>query len=253
MNQRNRAICRAALWLYQLYVQRTNNDLSCAMSGLEVALQPYLEQAFRSEHLIQKAMGHGFLGAVRRLKPQYVRAQEDIITTLDRHLQQVRGNYPAPPSLRELAMELEACGDEFGDLEVSREEDRLSVVTDSIVLEGVGLGRFRIDVLPSRIPSESPMDWFKVESLEPNPPASTDDVPHPHVEGNHLCTGDGSVAVQAALISGRLSEFFRTDPVDPGDLQPLFRIREARGVGRDSVLRLRLHDQRRQRDLLRVL
>ena len=86
----------------------------------------------------------------------------------------------------------------------TRQHHRLEPIT----LEDVYLGEFeiRLDVfrlseLSSRIP-------YTVIALHPHPASSSDDVTHPHVSGRHLCEGDGSAAIRAALSHGRLFDFF---------------------------------------------
>ena len=208
MRNKDTRFWRAALWMHDLYVKKKREEQVGAISGLETAIRPYLDQALRHEQLAQKALARGFQFATKRLTSRYLRTLEDVTSALDWHTKQARQEIPAPPSLPTLLEEIAACEDEFDVLDVCRDDQRVSVTTESIMLEGVPLGRFRIDLLPSNMPDKDPLDWFRIEALDPNPSAPNENVPHPHVDGDHLCTGDGSTAIHGALIAGRLSEFF---------------------------------------------
>ncbi len=208
MRNKDTRFWRAALWLHDLYVKRERQEQVGAIWGLETAIRPYLDQALRHEQLAQRALARGFQLAAKRLTSRYLRALEDVTSALDWHTKQARQEIPAPPSLPTLLEEIAACEDEFDVLDVCRDDQRVSVTTEPIVLEGVPLGRFRIDLLPGNMPAKDPLDWFRIEALDPNPSAPNENVPHPHVDGDHLCTGDGSAAIHGALIAGRLSEFF---------------------------------------------
>jgi hypothetical protein len=79
------------------------------------------------------------------------------------------------------------------------------VVTDPIVLEGVALGRFRIDLNLDRFHyGRLDGDTVRAIALDPNPAASNDEITHPHVQGGQICLGEGSVMVRQALTEGRL-------------------------------------------------
>lgn len=81
----------------------------------------------------------------------------------------------------------------------------LWVVTESIVLRRVELGRFRIELDFRRVQDFQP---YRVIAMEPKFPAGGREVPHPHVQYDSLCEGKGKQAVQAALRSGRIYDFF---------------------------------------------
>ncbi len=208
MKTGNRQLIHAAVWLRDEYVSRAEEERARVPSGFEVAVRPCVEQTIRTEHLLEKACARSFAGAARRLTQRYVRAQEDLLSAVEWHLKQAKQEIPQPPTVRALVEELLACQDEFGAVEICRAEDRVSIQSEPIVLDGVPLGRFRIDLAPGEIPSGSPLEWFRVKALDPNPSAPNENVPHPHVDGDHLCTGDGSTTVHAALIAGRLNDFF---------------------------------------------
>jgi hypothetical protein len=70
----------------------------------------------------------------------------------------------------------------------------------------IDLGRFEI-VLPWQGMATR---WapYSVLALDPRPATANSEVTHPHVQDERLCEGDGAAAVRAALVSGRLLDFF---------------------------------------------
>ena len=110
------------------------------------------------------------------------------------------------PSQRFLYEELVATRDEFTDFEFDLRKNTLSVTTDDIQLEGIELGRFRIQL---DIPDLSRgSHCYSVIALSPNRAASRDDATHPHVVDHELCEGEGALPLRMALRDGRLGDFF---------------------------------------------
>ena len=105
------------------------------------------------------------------------------------------------PSARDVADEIEALHNEFDSVRISRAKHTVDVTTESIELEGVYLGRFRITL-------DKPSRAYQVEALDPNPAATCESYSHPHVDGETLCAGDGKTAIDAALSQGRVCDFF---------------------------------------------
>ncbi len=98
-----------------------------------------------------------------------------------------------------------ALQDEFDVVEVDPETLKLSVHTDSIILEGISLGRFEIHLNGKRLLDAA---CYDVVALDPNPAVACDETTHPHVHARKLCEGDGWKVIREALAQGRLSEFF---------------------------------------------
>jgi hypothetical protein len=98
-----------------------------------------------------------------------------------------------------------ALYDEFDDVEINVKEHTLRVTTDRIVLEDVPLGRFEICLDWRDLGKSSP---YRVVALDPNPPATDNDVTHPHVRNEQLCEGEGRTPIAAALAEGRLLDFY---------------------------------------------
>ena len=82
------------------------------------------------------------------------------------------------------------------------------MVTDSVCLEGIALGSFRIEIQLGQLDVHDPVRWLRVIALEPNPPTSDDAVTHPHVRDEQLCTGDATNTIASALQEGRICDVF---------------------------------------------
>jgi len=112
------------------------------------------------------------------------------------------------PSLRDIYEELRQAEEEFGDLKYNEETHDIAVVTDAIELEGVFLGDFEIQLHVASISEARLQTLLGVVALDPHPAASNNRVTHPHVNDEQLCAGDGRAAIQAALLGGRICDFF---------------------------------------------
>ena len=113
---------------------------------------------------------------------------------------------PPVPSMRDIVNELHQVETEFGSW--SYQGHCLTVATDPIELEGVGLGPFEIRLDLSQMGLDGEWGTYRVVALDPNPAASDFGVTHPHVNGERLCAGDALGPVRQALSTGRLCDFF---------------------------------------------
>ena len=105
----------------------------------------------------------------------------------------------------EIYQDLLSLKDEFDDLSFSSRAGTLSVATEPVVLEGVDLGRFEIELSWQTLGDESP---YRVIALDPNPATTNESVTHPHVQDERVCEGDARQAIAAALADGRIADFF---------------------------------------------
>jgi len=112
------------------------------------------------------------------------------------------------PKLQLLIDELDGLQKEFGDIEFEASNNTISVVTEPITLEDIYLGPFKIQLEINKLNQLYNSSPYLVIALEPNPAATDDTVTHPHVSGEKLCEGDGSVAIRTALEEGRICDFF---------------------------------------------
>lgn len=224
MNERNRHLLRMAIRLQQQYASQRKRALLEAVGDTLSQLRTSIDLAVNHERLLRRAINSGWNLCLSEKWNEYTWAMQDIeskahalrvrSTTLGFSPQRIPGStivsheYWLPPSLRELHDELLLAEREFGELEYVRNERRISVTTDRIELEGVDLGPFRIDLYLGEMRSDSTEQWFQVQATEPNPPSSREDITHPHVMDDKLCTGDGAIPIQQALLNGRIGEFF---------------------------------------------
>ena len=106
---------------------------------------------------------------------------------------------------QQLAAELHSLLQEFGEVIWNPEKLSLSVTTPRIVLQEIDLGPFEIHLAFSRLQIPPAYD---VIPLDPTFFGGDSEYPHPHVQGTHLCEGEGSTLIRSALQAGRLSDFF---------------------------------------------
>ncbi|MDB5385326.1 MAG: hypothetical protein JWM11_972 [Planctomycetaceae bacterium] len=112
------------------------------------------------------------------------------------------------PTQKDLYDEFVALADEFEEYELDLKKRTISVVTESIVMDDIELGQFRIRLDWSEIPNTK-NHAYAVEALTPCHPSSSHHITHPHVTSNCLCEGDATVPIRQALRSGRLTDFFQ--------------------------------------------
>ena len=112
------------------------------------------------------------------------------------------------PSVPEIYEELVAADEEFAGLAYQKEGDLLAVSTDPIGLDGVYLGEFQIQLYVTSLADMRYNSVYGVVALDPHPATSNECVTHPHVSDERLCAGDAGAAIQAALTSGRICDFF---------------------------------------------
>jgi hypothetical protein len=104
----------------------------------------------------------------------------------------------------EIVADLLALGQEFEEVSIDLREHTIGARTGSIVLEGLDLGPFTIQLDWSLIGHSRP---YEVVAEEPCSPEGQSEVTHPHVRDQILCEGEGSAAIKSALRSGLLDFF----------------------------------------------
>lgn len=173
--------------------------------GYFVSSMQRLEAEGRKLHLARR---HGLRGAQRRL----LRQLRMHLSDLGYHLESVSHRLSRPlhqlPAPSEIIQELDQLETEFGGFGFNPSRSVVKVKTEPIELEGLYLGPFGIQLhLPGLCdaPRHLPL---AVVALDPHPPAQCENVTHPHVRDDELCTGDALLALRAALLGGRLCDFF---------------------------------------------
>ncbi len=136
-----------------------------------------------------------------------------LLADIPYHLQQIEQAIKLSdtrlPSLEDVYRDLLQADEEFNGLIYHRESELLAVQTEPVELEGIYLGPFEIQL---HVPSLAEMRYnsiYRIYALEPHPATSNDSVTHPHVSDERLCAGDADVAINAALSSGRICDFFQ--------------------------------------------
>jgi hypothetical protein len=151
---------------------------------------------------------HGWFSAAERCCKSVNKLLCDIQYSLPRIRPLAEKPQIKTPKLSALVSELDALEQEFGNTEFDTSDNTIYVITDSITLEDIYLGPFKIQLELNKLSELYQNVPYHVIALEPNPAATDDNVTHPHVSNEILCEGDGCVAIRAALEEGRICDFF---------------------------------------------
>lgn len=164
----------------------------------------------RHWHHLSVARSRGWHAAAAE-KEQDLQAEVIGIELISFHLFRRPRQLPASPQapmLRTIVDELRQLREEFEDVQIDLKEGLIGVSTDHIVLEGIDLGPFSIELHVSRLADRLDGGCFNCVALEPNPAASNEATTHPHVQDGHLCAGEAALPIQAALKDGRIADAF---------------------------------------------
>lgn len=157
---------------------------------------------------MQASLTHGWFSAADRCCTRTNTLLSDISYSISQIQQLSKRPRTDVPKLSVLVDELNQVQYEFGNIDFDKAENRVSVVTEPIILEDVALGPFKIQLDLNKFTEINKDRPYCIIALNPNPAATDDSVTHPHVSGTKLCEGDGSAAISASLEQGRLSDFF---------------------------------------------
>ncbi|MBL9164290.1 MAG: hypothetical protein JNL18_16285 [Planctomycetaceae bacterium] len=157
--------------------------------------------------LLEVAQARRWRHAHERCRERLRRAASDLRRQLDECDRELARRTPDEAStLRDVVADLDALEREFVDVRIDLKESLLAVVTESIVLQGVELGPFEIELAWERKAVRS--FSYAVRALSPRPATGDESVVHPHVRDDQLCEGEGHAAICAALHDRRLLDFF---------------------------------------------
>ena len=112
------------------------------------------------------------------------------------------------PSVAEIYRDLLQAEEEFDELRYYPEGNLLAVSTDAIELRDIYLGDFEVQLRIDGLAEMRHGHTFRIVALDPHPASSNDSVTHPHVSDEQMCAGDAGAAINAALIGGRICDFF---------------------------------------------
>lgn len=171
-------------------------------------LQRKLQEVTAETRKIQKANDRQWLAAAGKSKSRLERTLSDLpfLITNAKQLLEKRAN--RTPTFRDLLAEFNQLEDEFCCVKFDFENKTLSVTTESISLDDIYLGEFKIQLYIDKLTEAHRMSPYYVIALDPHPAATSSDVTHPHVSNDILCEGDGHVAICTALQQGRFCDFF---------------------------------------------
>ena len=156
---------------------------------------------------LYKARERKWRGAAKRCMAQLQQSIEQASRQLQSLHQDCKSALAqtAPASIGEIYSDLLTLEEEFSEVSFTPSGE-IVAVTEPIVLEGVYLGPFAINLNIDQLGSSQ--QPYQVDALDPHPAACADDVTHPHVQGGGLCEGEGRASIRQALQAGRMLDFF---------------------------------------------
>ncbi|MHC4116688.1 MAG: hypothetical protein ACYSWO_04190 [Planctomycetota bacterium] len=168
----------------------------------------HFEQLNRESRKMTIALRRNWLAAADRCRTCAGSRLNDVSYSISRVKRLLEAPRKKTATLSVIVDELRQLQDEFGAVEFERSENTLSVTTESITLEGIALGPFKIQLELNKLDQLYSGSPYSVIALEPNPAATDSAVTHPHVNCEKLCEGEGSAAIRAAIEEGRINDFF---------------------------------------------
>ena len=201
MTSNDRTALRAAVLIHEQFARRSVPDIARCPTEYSWAA------AARLRRQIVRARDRGWHQAAWRLLEELGNVLRRCQSELEAALRVIDPTV-APlciPTPSEIYQDLLALRKEFDDVEIDLADHEIRISTDTIVLEGVDLGRFEIRLDWQRLGAPC---TYRVVALDPNPATGNTEVTHPHVQGETLCEGDGRAAIRAALAQGRLYDLF---------------------------------------------
>lgn len=194
-------LIRTATSIQTRYVAHANR------TRLVTLPRPAWDECVRAVRLLHYARHRGWMFAAERLTFRVRNACRALGQEFNRIDDLLKPRTPPDtvPSLRNLYDELVALYDEYETVRIDRRTAALAVRTDPIVLDGMGLGPFEIQLCWSALPESQ---CYSVVALQPNR-SGGEGYTHPHVLNERLCEGDGRLPIQRALAEGRLGDFFQ--------------------------------------------
>jgi hypothetical protein len=172
------------------------------------SLVGHLEQLNKESRKMSTALRHHWLAAADRCRTCAGNRLNDLSYSISRVKKLTEAPRKKAATLSVIVDEVRQLQDEFGSVEFEKTENCLSVMTDSITLEGIALGPFKIQLELSKLDQLYSSSPYRVIALEANSAATDSAVTHPHVNCEKLCEGEGSAAIRAAIEEGRICDFF---------------------------------------------
>lgn len=202
MKQKSKTVWRMA----SLVEKQLSSQTSETNTGL---LEAAWLSCLRLIRMRQQAQERGWFRAAAKVERELITEVLQLtrqLVTLQQELESATAEKPVP-AIRIVYEDLLALEEEFGDYIIDLKNKTISVVTESVMLEGVYLGAFEIRLELAALNSDSPFH-YTVIAQDPQPPITNDAVTHPHVQYDNVCEGDARVPIKRSLEQGRLLDFF---------------------------------------------
>ena len=158
--------------------------------------------------IFQRAIDRYFYPSAEKIRSRISRNLNDFSHHLDQFRNTINTDDIKLPKPGDVVAELLQIEEEFGELKFDLKARTISVITESIALEGITFGSFEIRLYLNEIKKLAFESPYKIVALDPNPAGSDCDVTHPHVSHEKLCEGDGFIPIRKAIQQGRLNDFF---------------------------------------------
>ncbi|MBW8017923.1 MAG: hypothetical protein FVQ82_17265 [Planctomycetes bacterium] len=146
--------------------------------------------------------------AAEKIRSRMSRDLNDFSHQLEQFKNSIDTDQMKLPKLGDVVAELVQIEDELGEIKFDFKARTISIITETIALEGITFGSFEIRLYLYEIKKLTFQSPYKIVALDPNPAGSNCDVTHPHVSDENLCEGDGFIPIRKAIQQGRLSDFF---------------------------------------------
>lgn len=162
----------------------------------------------RNSRIFQKGIDKCWYHAAEKIRSRISRDLNDFSHHLELFKSAINANDIKMPNLGDVVAELLQIEQEYGEVKYDLKARMISVITESIALEGITFGPFEIRLYLNEIKKLAFESPYKIVALNPNPAGSDCDVTHPHVSHEKLCEGDGFIPIRKAIQQGRLNDFF---------------------------------------------
>lgn len=198
---------RCAALIHQ-HLERQANSLADRLSQRLAYLQGHCQFVERYWQSSRRAAGRGWWLAAGRLQASLLSEVRRLQESATELLACQAKSDLHPVALSQLIEELQALEVEFGPIKFQPREGLITLDTDPLVLEGLRLGPFSIELAIARLAHHPDSGCFRCIALEPNCPEGSPSVTHPHVKDDVLCAGEATVPIGLALSQGRIYDAF---------------------------------------------
>lgn len=201
-------LLRPAIWLHR-YHQQCKIRLDRVRDSTLDSVLYHSELLIQHARACRNATSRGWHAAVAQMDTRIAADLHRLQYATTEAQNKTRRPTELPqPTLRDLYEDLIQIHQEFVKVTIDPKHHLLAAVTDSIELDGVYLGDFRLELHLDRLHERVDVSAFDVVALDPHPPDSSEDVTHPHVRDCQLCAGEATAPIAQALRDGRFCDAF---------------------------------------------